>query len=159
MRKVKIPVAIVCAGMLLASSPVVANAKVIEEDSKQSVDNLDYGAGEGSEHPDKMYAPYVDMGNYVNFEEYGGAPDLVSYSEGQGAMYYNLGFIQATGGVDDDGSLNWGWAGIEELGEGSESAQYLGISQSIADFRATGGDVIVSFGEQVDKHFGWKLKM
>ncbi|RPJ25894.1 MAG: hypothetical protein EHM25_00055 [Nitrosopumilales archaeon] len=103
-------------------------------------------------HPNSIYAPYVDMVIWVNGGKYNGAPDLKGYSIGQGAKFYNLGFINYAGG-EHDGYLDWGWAGNPVLSEGSDHTQYEGINRSIADLRAYGGDIIISFGGAIGTPF------
>lgn len=107
----------------------------------------DFGTGKGVSWPAQVNAPYVDMVEWITKAgyNYGGVANLTKLSQDTGVKYFNLGFIQATSGVSN-GKVNWGWGGYSVLSEGSSDTQYLGLKQSIKDFRATGGDVTISFG-------------
>ena len=106
-----------------------------------------YGVGEGVYWPEQVFAPFVDMTLTTSQPGYGagGTPYLPKLSEDTGIKFFNLGFIQSAGGVEN-GMVKWGWASIKELSEGSSHEQYIGLKKSIKDLRAIGGDVIISFG-------------
>ncbi len=80
-----------------------------------------------------FFAPYVDMAAYP-------VPNLLEISKATGATLLTLGFIQA------DPAGNPAWAGLSALQPNSTHEQALAINKSIADFRAAGGDVMISFG-------------
>ncbi len=110
--------------------------------------NSKYNVGQGKKWDDHVLAPFVDMTSWTPEYNLNGAPSLSAFHQGMGANYFNLGFIQATGGVHEDGYLNWGWGGFGVLNEenGQDNQQYQGIKKSIRDFRSIGGDITISFG-------------
>ncbi|WP_319432275.1 chitinase [Mycobacterium sp. RTGN5] len=80
-----------------------------------------------------FFAPYVDMGAYP-------VPNLLALSKTYGTSLVTLGFMQ----VDEKGNL--AWAGLSALEPNSTNEQAIAINQSIATFKAAGGDVMISFG-------------
>jgi len=80
-----------------------------------------------------FFAPYIDMGAYP-------VPNLVALSKTYGTSLVTLGFMQA----DSNGVL--AWAGLAALEPNSTNEQAIAINKSIADFKAAGGDVMISFG-------------
>ncbi|CAN5245812.1 hypothetical protein BH11ACT7_BH11ACT7_33780 [soil metagenome] len=80
-----------------------------------------------------FYAPYVDMAGWP-------VPDLVALSQTTGASLFTLGFIQA----DPNGKA--AWAGLTALGIDASNEQAEAINSSIAELKAAGGDVMISFG-------------
>ncbi|CAN5630651.1 hypothetical protein BH09ACT7_BH09ACT7_60340 [soil metagenome] len=80
-----------------------------------------------------FFAPYVDMAGWP-------VPNLVQMSQATGATLMTLGFIQ----VDPNGKPAWGGYAVLEPTSIDDQAQ--AIRQSIASFRAAGGDVMISFG-------------
>ncbi len=82
---------------------------------------------------DAVFAPYVDMGAYP-------VPDLTAIATQYGVTTLNLGFMQA----DPDGNL--AWAGLTLLEPDSEFFQAQQINESIAEFQAAGGQIVVSLG-------------
>ncbi len=114
----------------------------------QAVDpEIDFGVGEGIVWPEQVYAPFADMTLWNNGDfSNNGALNLQKIVAETGVKHFNLGFIQATGGVND-GKVNWGWGGHEVLSERHpENAQYQGIKKAIRDVRELGGDVTISLG-------------
>ncbi|WP_175580095.1 MucBP domain-containing protein, partial [Enterococcus florum] len=113
---------------------------------KPSFRASDYGVGVGKNWPSPVLAPYFDMGSYVTKAgyHYNGAPNLAAFMNDTGFDYLNLGFIQASAMESD--RIQWGWAGLSALGEGSSHAQYQGIKRSLREVRERGGDFTVSFG-------------
>jgi chitinase len=104
--------------------------------------------------PINLLAPFVDMVSWVNDSTYGinGVPNLQQFYWDCGCKYYNLGFIRAddTKPLENDGTIRWGWGGYYKLSpSGNDGFQYEGILESIKRLRASGGDVIVSFGGQL----------
>jgi Calx-beta domain/Glycosyl hydrolases family 18 len=82
-----------------------------------------------------FFAPYVDMAGWP-------VPNLLGMSKATGATLMTLGFLQ----VDPNGKPAWG--GLAVLEPGSTDVQAKAINDSIASFRAAGGDVMISFGGQ-----------
>ena len=80
-----------------------------------------------------FFAPYVDMGAWP-------VPDLLALSKTYGHSLVTLGFMQA----DQNGNL--AWAGLAALEPNSTNEQAIAINDSIAKFKAAGGDVMISFG-------------
>lgn len=104
--------------------------------------------------PIRLAAPYIDMSSWVdpsNAYSLSGAPDLGKLYDDSGFAYYNLGFIQPDQSkpLESDGKIRWGWGGYASLGkDGSDSAQYNGIVQSLKNLRSKGGDYAISIGGQ-----------
>ena len=67
-------------------------------------------------------------------------PSLLQYSQATGDSLMTLAFIQA----DSNGKA--AWAGTKALELTSTNSQALAINNSIATFKAAGGDVMISFG-------------
>ena len=109
---------------------------------------LDFGVGEGKKIPDQIFAPYLDLCDYWTDDGFNanGAPYMPKLAEDTGIKYFNLAFIQAASSSIKNGRVDWAWAGLSVLSEGSNDEQYLGMKQSIKDFREMGGEVIISFG-------------
>lgn len=109
-----------------------------------------YGAGVGKQWPDKVNAPYADLGAWVTTPGFyvgsGGTLSLKKIYEDTGVKYFNVAFIQAAGSQGGSGKLSWGWAGYPILSEGTNDQQYNNIKQTIKDIRDVGGDVCISFG-------------
>jgi len=82
---------------------------------------------------ERFFAPYVDMGLYP-------VPDLDGLARRHGVGLFTLGFIQATS------SGEAAWAGLSALSLTSSNSQALAIGNEIRQLRASGGDVMVSFG-------------
>ena len=83
---------------------------------------------------DKAYfAPYVQMSGWP-------VPILTQMSKTAGTSLLITSFIQA------DSNGNPGWGGQVALEPNSTNAQAQAINKSIADFKAGGGDVMISFG-------------
>lgn len=80
-----------------------------------------------------FFAPYIDMAGWP-------VPNLLQMSKDTGATLMTLGFLQ----VDPKGNPAWG--GYNVLEPNSTDEQAKAINQSIANFRAAGGDVMISFG-------------
>ncbi|WP_445169729.1 Calx-beta domain-containing protein [Mycolicibacterium sp. Dal123E01] len=80
-----------------------------------------------------FFAPYIDMGAYP-------VPNLLELSKTYGTSLVTLGFMQA----DQNGNL--AWAGLAALEPNSTNEQAIAINNSIATFKAAGGDVMISFG-------------
>ncbi|WP_435016765.1 cellulose binding domain-containing protein [Tundrisphaera sp. TA3] len=82
--------------------------------------------------PDRVYAPYVDMGLHPTY-------DLAAASRATGVKFFTLAFITA----DPAGHPSWG--GFASYGvDGGEFDR--GVRSQIGAVRALGGDVMVSFG-------------
>lgn len=131
----------------MASLMVVGSFTGIKVKAEGNFDSL-YGVGEGTYWPEQVFAPFVDMTAMTTKPEgYGinGAAYLPKIAEDSGIKFFNLGFIQSAGTVQD-GIIQWGWASTTALSEGSNHEQYLGLKKSIKDLRAMGGDVTISFG-------------
>ncbi|WP_197914086.1 glycosyl hydrolase family 18 protein [Listeria sp. PSOL-1] len=107
----------------------------------------DFGVGQGIEWPNQVVAPFVDDAAWMNDANYSnnGAPNIQKLSSESGVKFFNLGFIQSSGGTKD-GKLNWGWAGLSALSEEGDTDQYKGIKKGIKELRDSGGDVTISFG-------------
>lgn len=110
-------------------------------------EDYNFGVGEGIEWPSQVNSPFADMtawndGDFSN----NGALNLKKISEDTGVKFFNLGFIQATGGISN-GKVNWGWGGFDVLNEkNNDNSQYQGLKKSIKDIREIGGDVAISLG-------------
>lgn len=126
-------------------SQSITRTKAAEETTEKKAD---FGVGQGKKIPDQIFAPYLDLCDYWTEEGYqvAGAPYMPKLSEDTGIKYFNLAFIQACGTQIVDNKVKWAWAGLSVLSEGSTDEQYLGMKQSIKDFREMGGEVIISFG-------------
>jgi hypothetical protein len=83
----------------------------------------------GTPLPAHVYAPYYETYLAPN------TPSLAATSQASGAKYFTLAFLQSTG--KKSCSLNWN-------GNSSQPLDYY--AADIAALRATGGDVIPSFG-------------
>ncbi|WP_163654586.1 glycosyl hydrolase family 18 protein [Listeria sp. PSOL-1] len=107
----------------------------------------DFGVGQGIEWPSQVVAPFVDDAAWMNDANYSnnGAPNIQKLSSESGVKFFNLGFIQSSGGTKG-GKLNWGWAGFSALSEEGDTGQYKGIKKGIKELRDSGGDVTISFG-------------
>lgn len=105
--------------------------------------------------PTRLAAPYIDMSSWVDpasAYSLNGAPDLGKLCDESGFKYFNLGFIQPdqTTPLDSSGNIRWGWGGYYSLSEdGSATAQYNGILQSLQNLRDRGGDFAISIGGQL----------
>ena len=110
-------------------------------------DNSDFGVGQGIEWPSQVNTPYADMTAWNNGEfSNNGALNLKKIYDDTGVKFFNLGFIQSTGGISN-GKVNWGWGGFDVLSERyADNSQYQGIKKSIRDIRDIGGDVTISLG-------------
>ena len=118
-----------------------------DEEEKPDLSGSDFGVGQGIEWPIQVNAPFVDMTLWTT-GDYGinGVANLQKLAEDTGVYFFNLGFIQALGGMTD-GKLNWGWGGFSSLNENStDQWQYNGIKESIKGLREAGGDVAISLG-------------
>ncbi|MEW9094682.1 MAG: immunoglobulin-like domain-containing protein [Clostridiaceae bacterium] len=111
-------------------------------------EDLDFGVGEGIQWPSQVNVPFVDMVSWVTKPGYSnnGAINLKRIVEDTGVKFFNLGFIQSSGGISD-GKVNWGWGSHAVLSEKhKDNTQYQGIKQSIKDVRDMGGDITISLG-------------
>ncbi|WP_082238886.1 glycosyl hydrolase family 18 protein [Niameybacter massiliensis] len=119
----------------------------VEEVVAPPVGDSDFGVGQGIEWPAQVNAPFADMTLWNSGDfSVNGALNLKKVAQDTGVKFFNLGFIQATGGVADD-KVNWGWGGYSVLNEkNADNTQYQGIKQAIKDVRALGGDVAISLG-------------
>lgn len=129
-----------------------------QETKPQIVDNLDFGVGYGILWSDGIFAPFADMGAWVEIEKYSnnGAINLGQISKETGIKYFNLGFINAVdSSVDENGVLNWGFGAYEVLSEkhANTNEQYQGIKKAISDVRLNGGDVVISIGGLNERNF------
>ncbi|MGL6184468.1 MAG: glycosyl hydrolase family 18 protein [Clostridium chrysemydis] len=120
---------------------------VENEEVKPPVEDSDFGVGKGVEWAEQVNAPFADMTAWNNGDfSVNGALNLKKISEDTGVKFFNLGFIQATSGVQN-GKVNWGFGGFDVLSERhKDNTQYQGIKQAIKDVRALGGDVAISLG-------------
>ncbi|MGL5151713.1 MAG: immunoglobulin-like domain-containing protein [Clostridium sp.] len=151
-------VAVSCFGMISPFNMASASEKKAEAKASYTPSGK-YGAGVGIKIPDQINAPFVDMGRWINDPAYSsnGAPKLVQFKNDTNMNFYNLGFIQGTGGVSPDGIVNWGWAGYPTLSERDpNNTQYQGIKKSLKELRDAGGDGIISFGGLNGTPF-WKI--
>jgi hypothetical protein len=82
--------------------------------------------------PSSFFAPYVDMTLYPTY-------DLVASARDQGIKYFTLAFIVA----DSQGQPSWGGYSAYDVKGGEFD---LKIRGQVAEVRALGGDVMVSFG-------------
>ena len=80
-----------------------------------------------------FFSPYIQMGGWPT-------PNLTQRSTAAGTSLMILAFIQA----DSNGRPSWG--GNSTLGLNSTNSQANAINTSITNFRATGGDAMISFG-------------
>lgn len=140
--------------MVLAPIMVSQNIKIVNADtisnnlSNSKYSNLDYDVGQGIEWPQHTNVPFVDMVAWVTKSGYtnNGAMNLQKIYEDTGVKFFNLGFIQSTGGISN-GKLNWGWGGYSVLNEDNpNNSQYNGIKNSIKSIRKVGGDITISLG-------------
>ncbi|MGL4773078.1 MAG: immunoglobulin-like domain-containing protein [Clostridium sp.] len=117
-----------------------------------------FGVGQGIKWPDQVNAPFVDMTAYVKDPAYSnnGVTNLGQLVDDTGTKFYNLGFIQSTGGVVD-GKIKWGWGGQPVITEDTiDPWQHDGIKKAIRDVRAKGGDVAISLGGLTGTSF-WQV--
>ncbi len=82
---------------------------------------------------DFKVAPYVDLTAYPT-------PDLSSFKSATGVSTYSLGFVTSAGGCTP------AWGGYSSLTMASTDTQMIAMNTSIANLRATGGDVLISLG-------------
>lgn len=139
----KIVASTVTIAMAMTVVPTI-NLKSVNAETRAA----DYGVGKGIEWPEQTFAPFVDMGAWTTKDGYAvnGVTYLPKLSEDTGIKFFNLGFIQGTGGTAN-GKVKWGWAGLPALSEDSNDKwQYSGIIKSIKDLRDMGGDVTISLG-------------
>ncbi|MGL5346263.1 MAG: glycosyl hydrolase family 18 protein [Peptostreptococcaceae bacterium] len=110
-------------------------------------EDANFGVGQGIEWPSQVNAPFADMTAWNNGDfSNNGALNLNKIAQDTGVKFFNLGFIQSTGGVAN-GKVNWGWGGHELLSERHiDNAQYQGIKKAIKDIREIGGDITISLG-------------
>ncbi|CEH32875.1 glycosyl hydrolase family 18 protein [Romboutsia lituseburensis] len=127
----------------------VANRTITVEEAVVTPpqEDSDFGVGQGIQWPSQVNAPFADMTAWNNGDfSNNGALNLKKISQDTGVKFFNLGFIQSTGGVSN-GKVNWGWGGHEVLSERhADNTQYQGIKKSIKDIREIGGDVTISLG-------------
>lgn len=83
-----------------------------------------------------FFAPYVDMGAYP-------VANLLQMSQTTGTSLMIAGFMMA------DSNGNPAWSGLTALEPNATNSQEIAINQSIAAFKAAGGDVAISFGGPV----------
>lgn len=119
----------------------------VEETVVTPQPDYDFGVGQGIEWPAQVNAPFADMAAWNNGDfSNSGALNLKKIHEDTGVKFFNLGFIQAQGGVSN-GKVNWSWGGFDGLSEKTPyNEQYKGIKKSITDIREVGGDVTISLG-------------
>lgn len=116
--------------------------------SNYSNKSIDFGVGQGIEWPSQVNAPYVDMVAWITKPGYtnNGTVNLKRISEDTGVKFFNLGFIQSTGKIENN-KVKWGWGGFSVLNEdNNDNTQYQGMKQSIKELRDIGGDVTLAFG-------------
>ncbi|MGL4796513.1 MAG: immunoglobulin-like domain-containing protein, partial [Paraclostridium sp.] len=125
----------------------VAKRVITVEKNSIEQPEYDFEVGQGIEWPSQVNAPFADMTAWNNGEfSNNGALNLKKISQDTGVKFFNLGFIQSTGGVSN-GKVNWGWGGHEVLSERhSDNSQYQGIKKAIKDVRELGGDITISLG-------------
>lgn len=106
-------------------------------------------------HEEKsLLSPFANMTLWTDTSsEYSnnGVIDLAKVSDETGIEVFHLGFINPDQEkyLNADGSIRWCWGGYYIMSEkGNDHYQYEGIKKSIADFRAKGGEIVVSFGGQ-----------
>ncbi|MGG7177938.1 immunoglobulin-like domain-containing protein [Clostridium paraputrificum] len=142
----------------VTDSKGLTTTKVSVVNVVDNIANVNFGVGNGVQWPSQTYSPYVDLGGYTEKPGYffgyddGGAPNLRRLAEDTGVKFYNAGFIQSTGKLEN-GKLSWGWAALSVLTEGSNHEQYIGIKKSITELRSIGGDIAVSFGGATNTAF------
>ncbi|EQK40343.1 carbohydrate binding domain protein [[Clostridium] bifermentans ATCC 19299] len=110
--------------------------------------SANFGVGQGIEWPTQVNAPYVDMVAWITKPGYtnNGTVNLKRITEDSGVKFFNLGFIQSTGKIENN-KVKWGWGGFSVLNEdNNDNTQYQGMKQSIKELRDIGGDVTIAFG-------------
>jgi hypothetical protein len=90
--------------------------------------------------PAHVYAPYYETYLAPN------TPSIASTSQSSGAKYFTLAFLQSTG----KGSCSLAWNGLS-----TQPLNYY--ATDIAALRATGGDIIPSFGGYSADHNGTEI--
>ncbi|GAA0714621.1 glycosyl hydrolase family 18 protein [Paraclostridium ghonii] len=110
--------------------------------------SINFGVGQGIEWPTQVNAPYVDMVAWITKPGYtnNGTVNLKRISEDTGVKFFNLGFIQSTGKIENN-KVQWGWGGFSVLSENNnDNTQYQGMKKSIKELRDIGGDATIAFG-------------
>ncbi|WP_250675683.1 immunoglobulin-like domain-containing protein [Paraclostridium ghonii] len=110
--------------------------------------SISFGVGQGIEWPTQVNAPYVDMVAWITKPGYtnNGTVNLKRISEDTGVKFFNLGFIQSTGKIENN-KVQWGWGGFSVLSENNnDNTQYQGMKKSIKELRDIGGDATIAFG-------------
>lgn len=115
------------------SAPVGATIATASAVGTIAADDTATTPGGTAEWGTSFFAPYIDMGAYP-------VPNLLALSKTYGTSLVTLGFMQA----DENGNL--AWAGLAALEPNSTNEQAIAINKSIADFKAAGGDVMISLG-------------
>jgi hypothetical protein len=114
--------AVVAASVLACATPAgAADGDGAPERSAQRA-----GAGTGSPAAAAPFAPYVDTALEPSY-------DLLASAETTGVLEYNLAFITSGGECAPK------WGGTQELGDNA-------VARQVAELRARGGDVRISFG-------------
>lgn len=72
--------------------------------------SINFGVGQGIEWPTQVNAPYVDMCAWITKAGYtnNGTVNLKRIYEDTGIKFFNLGFIQSTGKIENN-KVQWGW--------------------------------------------------
>ncbi|KUY50827.1 MULTISPECIES: chitinase [unclassified Burkholderia] len=84
-------------------------------------------------HANGIYAPYVDVSLYPT-------PQIDRIGMTQGIQQFTLAFVVSNGRCTPS------WGGVQPIGNGATSDLLTILTQSIANYRAHGGEIAISFG-------------
>jgi len=89
--------------------------------------------GTSCSYAQAVYAPYLDVTLYPT-------PQIDQIGIAHGIQQFTLAFV-----VSDNGCVP-SWGGIEPIGHGASSEMLRSLDTSIANYRARGGEIAISFG-------------
>lgn len=149
----KITITIIISLLMTSGISIYDGIKASAQENKgissaYSNKSINFGVGQGIEWPTQVNAPYVDMVAWITKPGYtnNGTVNLKRISEDTGVKFFNLGFIQSTGKIENN-KVQWGWGGFSVLSENNnDNTQYQGMKKSIKELRDIGGDATIAFG-------------
>lgn len=108
--------------------------------------NID--AGQGKKWENHVFSPYIDSGLWYSSKSGGGLFPLGEIATSQAkTKYANLGFVIADPFALKEGKVVPTFAGAYNLdGTGAQASTVSAFSKQVKNYRAQGGDVMVSFG-------------
>lgn len=139
-------------GTIASDGSVTLNAGVTVNPFEPTIDpnvdpNTPYAgvdAGQGVKWGEKVFAPYIDGGLWYNGENgYQGLYPLGQEVKKSNISYANIGFIVSDPSNPKTASFG-GYYNVD--GTGTNGSVVTAFANQIKEFRAQGGDVLVSFG-------------